>query len=196
MYPLINEDFEEGLIFIDNVVAGQEVPTIINISAGRHQIELRKQGRKSFREIVDFKAGETRRMTVGQSRIGKLLVSANVKNAEVSVNGTSRGPQPVEVKDFDEGDHQVEVRCAEPGDSPWRQKVRIECDQTTKVFAQFRQPSTEGIQTKDYEKTPATHETQRAIVYIIMEESSERTRGTRYFINGNEMDDALSEIGH
>jgi hypothetical protein len=126
-----------GQLLVDGAPAGT-VPGRAEVPAGRHVIEVKKQGWKDFRDTVDVQEGETRTLVVNleaELKKGALLVTADVAGAEVWVDGTRRDQAPTMITDLPEGDHTVEVR-KDPLPA-FRQVVRVIGNQQVKVEARF-----------------------------------------------------------
>src|SRR6185369_529649 len=124
-------------VVIDGVPRGT-VPNSFELSAGRHQLEVRKAGYKSFSDWIDLAEGERRTRDVTLERAeapaGTLLVTSDA-GGEVWVDGVKKDVAPAIITGIPAGEHVVEVR--KEGLSPWRQTVTIGAGQQTKVAAAF-----------------------------------------------------------
>ncbi len=127
-------------IVVDGTAVGA-VPNRIEVPAGTHTIEVKRPGYQDYRDTVPVQEGERRTMVVAlvpQIRPGSLLITADVPNAEVFVDGARRDSVPTLVADLPEGDHTVEVRKDGGANVAWKQVVHVTAGQQTKVFAQLQ----------------------------------------------------------
>jgi hypothetical protein len=126
-----------GDVLIDGVPRGT-IPNTFELSAGRHQIEVRKAGRKPFSDWVDLQEGELRTRDVSlesaEAPTGTLLVNSD-SGGDVYVDGQRKDAAPAIISGLPAGDHVVEVR--KDGFPPWRQTVTVAGGQQVKVAATF-----------------------------------------------------------
>jgi hypothetical protein len=126
-----------GEAFIDGVDRGT-VPNTFELVAGRHQVEVRKQGYKHFNDWIDLAEGERRTREISLERAelpsGTLLVTSDA-GGEVWVDGVRKDVAPAIITGIPAGDHVVEVR--KEGIAPWRQTVTIAAGQQSKMAAVF-----------------------------------------------------------
>lgn len=127
-------------VFIDGQNQGQ-VPALVQVTEGRHLVEIRKEGFVAFSQWVEVKEGD--RVTLNPvlkavevEKKGMILVEADVPEAEVYIDGNKHTDlTPTLLRDVVEGPHVIEVR-KEPA-MPWKQTVMVMADQTVKVSAQL-----------------------------------------------------------
>lgn len=124
-------------VFVDGADRGT-APNSFELPAGRHQVEVRKPGYKSFSDWFDLAEGERRTRDVSLERAeapsGTLLVTSD-QGGDVYVDGTRRDPAPAIIPGIPAGDHVVEVR--KDGLTPWRQTITVVAGQQAKVAATF-----------------------------------------------------------
>jgi hypothetical protein len=124
-------------VFIDGVDRGT-APNTFEMPAGRHQIELRKDGYKPFSDWLDLAEGERRTRDVSMVRAeaptGTLLVMSD-QGGDVYLDGTRKDVAPAIIPGVPSGDHVLEVR--KDGLPPWRQTVTVVAGQQMKVTATF-----------------------------------------------------------
>jgi PEGA domain len=122
-------------VFIDGVDRGT-APNTFEMPAGRHQIELRKDGYKPFSDWLDLAEGERRTRDVSMTRAeapsGTLLVMSD-QGGDVYLDGARKDVAPAIISGVPAGDHVVEVR--KDGQPPWRQTVTVVAGQQVKVSA-------------------------------------------------------------
>jgi hypothetical protein len=132
-----NTDSAGADALIDGVPRGT-IPNSFELTAGRHQIEVRKAGHKTLTDWVDLQEGERRTRDVTLERAeaptGTLLVNSDA-GGEVFVDGQRKDVAPAIVSNLPAGDHVVEVK--KDGFPPWRQTVTIAAGQQVKVAANF-----------------------------------------------------------
>jgi hypothetical protein len=124
-------------VFIDGAAKGT-IPNSFELPAGRHQVEVKKAGYKTFSDWFDLQEGERRTRDVALERAeaptGTLLVNSDA-GGEVYVDGQRKDVAPAIISGLSAGDHVVEVR--KEGLPPWRQTVTIPAGQQVKVAATF-----------------------------------------------------------
>jgi hypothetical protein len=132
-----NTDSAGADAVIDGVPRGT-IPNSFELSAGRHQIEVKKAGYKSFSDWVDLQEGERRTRDVSLERAeaptGTLLVNSDA-GGDVYVDGQRKDAAPAIINGLPAGDHVVEVK--KDGYPPWRQTVTVAAGQQVKVAASF-----------------------------------------------------------
>ncbi len=126
-------------VFIDGVDRGT-APNSFEMPAGRHQLELRKDGYKPFSDWLDLAEGERRTRDVSMMRAeapsGTLLVMSD-QGGDVYLDGARKDVAPAMMQ-VAAGDHVIEVR--KEGLPPWRQTVTVVAGQQAKVTATFGPP--------------------------------------------------------
>ena len=124
-------------VFIDGADRGT-APNSFELGAGRHQVEVRKPGYKSFSDWFDLAGGERRTRDVtlerAEATAGTLLVTSD-QGGDVYIDGARKDVAPAIIPGIAAGDHVVEVR--KDGLAPWRQTVTIVAGQQAKIAATF-----------------------------------------------------------
>jgi hypothetical protein len=132
-----NTDSAGAEVLIDGVPRGT-IPNSFELTAGRHQIEVRKAGHKPLSDWVDLQEGERRTrdvtLALAEAPTGTLLVNSDA-GGEVFVDGQRKDVAPAIISGLAAGDHVVEVK--KDGFPPWRQTVTIAAGQQVKVAANF-----------------------------------------------------------
>jgi hypothetical protein len=99
-------------VSVDGDARGK-APLVTKAKAGRHTVRLDQTGYEPFTQIVEIYDQQTTTvlpvLVVAAVARGKLVIDADVANAEVLVDGTSRGMAPV-VLEVPVGPHAIEVR--------------------------------------------------------------------------------------
>jgi hypothetical protein len=120
---------------VDGAAVGP-LPMTKDVSAGRHEVVVIREGFTPYREWVDVGEGERRTMviTLGKKAPdqGTLIVTADIDGAEVWVDGQKKDNAPTVIQ-LAVGPHVVEVK--KEGIAPWRQEVTIAAGQQQKVAA-------------------------------------------------------------
>jgi PEGA domain-containing protein len=131
-------------VFIDGVDRGT-APNAFELTAGRHQVEVRKPGFKPFSDWFDLAEGERRTRDVALERAeaptGTLLVTSD-SGGDVYLDGGRKDVAPAILTGIAAGDHVVEVR--KEGSAPWRQTVTVIAGQQVRVAATFGPPAGVG----------------------------------------------------
>ncbi|HEY2903312.1 MAG TPA: PEGA domain-containing protein [Polyangia bacterium] len=124
-----------GQAFVDGVMRGT-VPNVFDVVSGRHQLEIKKAGYKTFSDWVDLGEDERRTVELTLERTeqpgGALLVTSD-GGGDVWVDGVRKDVAPAMIPSLPAGEHVVEVR--KDGQPPWRQTVTVVAGQQAKVSA-------------------------------------------------------------
>jgi hypothetical protein len=122
---------------IDGMSKGT-VPNVFELPAGRHQVDVSKQGFKEWSQWFDLAEGEHHTHDVALARAeaptGALLVTSDA-GGDVYVDGVRKDVAPAIITGVPAGDHVIEVR--KDGVPPWRQNVTVPSGQQVKVSAVF-----------------------------------------------------------
>jgi len=122
---------------IDGIGKGT-MPNVFELPAGRHQVDVTKQGFKDFSQWFDLAEGEHHTHDVALARAeaptGALLVTSDA-GGDVYVDGVRKDVAPAIITGVPAGDHVIEVR--KDGVPPWRQNVTVPSGQQVKVSAVF-----------------------------------------------------------
>ena len=122
---------------IDGMPRGT-IPQVIDLPAGRHQVDVSKAGFKDWTQWFDLAEGEHHTHDVGLARAeapaGALLVTSDA-GGDVYVDGVRKDVAPAIITGVSAGDHVIEVR--KDGVPPWRQNVTVLSGQQVKVSAIF-----------------------------------------------------------
>lgn len=106
------------------------VPGRVEVAPGRRLIEVEQDGYLTFGQWVEVAAGASATLNVRlderPSDVGSILVITDVANAEVTVDGESRGQTPRLVEGLTPGEHRVVV--AAPNGARVEQTVAVRAD--------------------------------------------------------------------
>lgn len=128
-------------VILDGQPQGQ-APVTLTTTAGRHLVEIKKDGFDPFQQWVEAKENGTVSMTpvlkeVPRPKFGQVFVDADVDGADVYIDGNKHPDKtPTVIKQVVEGLHVIEVR-KEPA-VPWKQTVQVVADQDVKVKAELK----------------------------------------------------------
>jgi hypothetical protein len=128
-------------VFLDGQAQGA-APVVITTTAGRHLLELKKEGFEPFSSWQEVKAGEKATVTpvlkpIAKAKTGTVVVEADVADAQVLLDGNPvQGTTPVVITEVIEGLHVIEVR-KEPA-LPWKQTVQVTAGAQAKIRAELK----------------------------------------------------------
>ena len=128
-------------VFLDGQAQGS-APVLITTTAGRHLLELKKEGYDAFSSWQEVKVNEKVTVTPvlkpnAKPKTGTVVVEADVPDAEVLLDGNKvQGTTPVVITDVVEGLHVIEVR-KEPA-LPWKQTVQVTAGVQAKIRAELK----------------------------------------------------------
>lgn len=142
----IRSDADPNVIGAAVTVDGQpsgvvQGPLVIQTTAGRHLVEIKKEGFQPLSQWVDLTTNPSLILTpalvaIAKPKYGTIVVEADVPDAEVYIDG-NRHPDntPAIITNVIEGVHVVEVKKAPA--PPWRNTVTVEATKQTKVRAEI-----------------------------------------------------------
>ena len=128
-------------VYLDGQSQGS-APVLLTTTAGRHLVELKREGFQNFQTWVEVKDNEKASITpvlsaVAKPKLGTVVVEADVPDAEVYLDGNKQnGTTPMVLTDVVEGLHVVEVR-KDPA-VPWKQTVQVLAGQQAKVRGELK----------------------------------------------------------
>lgn len=128
-------------LYVDGELKGQ-IPMIVTVDPGRHQVEIRKDGFETLTQWIT--ATENDKITlspalkeIAKAKYGTVVVEADVPDAEVYIDGNKHPDKtPAVISNVIEGVHVIEVR-KDPS-APWKQTVSVKASEQTKVRAELR----------------------------------------------------------
>ena len=112
---------------------------VLTTTAGRHLVEIKKDGFDDLQQWVDVKLNQKVEMApmlkeVAKAQVGTIVVEADVPAAEVWLDGNKLPDKtPTVIPNVVAGLHVVEVR--KPPAIPWKQTVQVVAGQQLKVSA-------------------------------------------------------------
>lgn len=114
-------------VTIDGQVAGNVPVTIAKVKSGRHLVEIQKPGFDPFQQWIEVQDGQTTRLMPVLRKVvpgkARLVIDADVRGAEVFVNGERKGTTPMALDGLPLGTYTVEVK--QPGAKAWSQQVTL-----------------------------------------------------------------------
>jgi hypothetical protein len=135
-------------VFLDGQPQGQ-APMILSTTEGRHQVRLQKDGFEPLETWVDCKNNQTSTFAptikeIAKPKFGDVIVDADVKDAEVYIDGNKHPDNtPAVIRNVIEGLHVIEVRKAPA--LPWKQTIEVKAGQQTKVTADLNASLNGGV---------------------------------------------------
>ncbi len=124
-------------IKIDGEIKGT-LPASITLPPGKYQILIEKEGYNSFTDMLTIEEKSTRTMMINLVKIeepkGRLLVTADMDNADVEIDKESKGRTPV-LLEMKPGNYLVVVKYQE---YKYQQIVEIKANETAKVLATLK----------------------------------------------------------
>jgi PEGA domain-containing protein len=117
-----NDAANGAQLFVDGAPVGV-VPARVEVPAGKHRVEVKKQGYNDWADTADVNEGDQRQMVIDLQQAvkkGALLVTSDQPGADVFLDGVRKDSTPALISDIPEGQHSLEVK---KGDLSWKQKV-------------------------------------------------------------------------
>jgi hypothetical protein len=131
-----NDSANGAQLFVDGAPVGT-VPARVEVPAGKHRIEVKKQGFVDWADTADVREGDQRQMAIDLQQAqkkGALLVTSDQPGADVYLDGVRKDSTPALLSDIPEGQHSLEVK---KGEMTWKQIVTVVGNQQQKVMAQL-----------------------------------------------------------
>jgi hypothetical protein len=135
-------------VWLDGEMKGQ-APITLTVTAGRHQLVLKKEGFESYETWLTANENQTSTLLpqmkeVAKPKFGTIVVEADVPDAEVFIDGNKHPDNtPALISNVIEGLHVIEVR--KPPSLPWKQTVQVTADKSTKVRADLQASMHGGV---------------------------------------------------
>jgi len=124
-------------IKIDGQAKGT-LPASITLPPGKYQVSVEKDGYNSFTDMLTIEEKSTRTMMINLVKIeepkGRLLVTADMDNADVEIDKDSKGRTPV-LLELKPGNYLVVVKYQE---YKYQQIVEVKANETAKVLATLK----------------------------------------------------------
>ncbi len=124
-------------IKVDGEVKGT-IPAAITLPPGKYAIAIEKEGFHSFTDMVTIEEKSTRTMMINLVKIeepkGRVLVTADMDNAEVEIDKESKGRTPV-LLELKPGNYLVVVKYQE---YKYQQIIEVKANETAKVLATLK----------------------------------------------------------
>ena len=141
---LVDADVRGATVSIDGRKLDDTAPVLIDdLDEGAHVVEVSKPPAVPWKQTVYVKAGQRGKIlaelsaAVQQAEGGNIRVIVNVPDAEVWVDGESKGKQPVDVAGLRPGTHLVEARAE--GYDPKEESVTVNAGSATIVKLNLEQ---------------------------------------------------------
>jgi hypothetical protein len=135
---LVDADVRGATVSVDGKKMDEPAPVLVEgLDEGPHVVEVAKPPAVPWKQTVYVKAGERARVTaelsaaVQQAEGGNVRVIVNVAEADVWVDGVSKGKQPVDIQGLAPGLHIIEARAQ--GYDPKEERVTVNAGSATIV---------------------------------------------------------------
>lgn len=171
--PASDPNLIDAELFVDGASQGLiKGPVTINTTPTRHQVEIKKKDFVTFTQWVDLSQSPNLALTpilkAATLPPGSILVDADVKDAEVYINGNKHADTtPTTITNLAPGTYVIEVKKS--GGS-WKQSVTVTSNQQAKITA--------AVASQTY-----------GVVRVLSD-----TPGSRVFIDGADMGPAPVDI--
>jgi hypothetical protein len=135
-------------VVLDGQPQGQ-APMVITTTAGRHQVQLKKDGFEEYSTWLETKENQVQTFAptlkeIAKPKYGIVVVDADVTDAEVYIDGNKHpDTTPAVINNVIEGIHVIEVR--KPPGLPWKQTVEVKAGVQTKVRADIAAQMNNGV---------------------------------------------------
>jgi len=123
-------------VYLDGRLQGR-TPLSLSVNPGRHEVELRLPGYRSYRVTVNPKPGDRVQIfaqLVAEVQEGTLVVDSSPSGAEVYVDGRLQGRTPLRMS-LEAGRH--EVRVVAPGYGEYRAQVEVRPGESVRLTVEL-----------------------------------------------------------
>ncbi len=134
-FVAVKGDADPNVVGVAVTIDGQpqgNVPVTIKAAVGRHLVEISKPGFDQFQQWVDVYDGQTQQLLPVLRPIvaakGRLVIDADIKQAEVFINGERKGTTPLALDDLPLGTYTILVKAT--GAKDWQQKITLAAGST------------------------------------------------------------------
>lgn len=135
-------------ITVDGQPVGQ-VPMTVTTTAGRHLVQITKEGFEKFEQWVDAQPNNTFTLApqlkeIAKPKYGTVVVEADVKDAEIYIDGNKHpDTTPAVINNVIEGIHVIVVKHAPSPD--FKATIQVVAQQTVKVRAELEGGMVGGV---------------------------------------------------
>ncbi len=135
-------------ISMDGQPVGQ-IPMTITTTAGRHLVQIAKDGFEKYEQWVDAQANNTFTLApqlkeIAKPKYGTVVVEADVKDAEIYIDGNKHpDTTPAVINNVIEGIHVIVVKKAPSPD--FKATIQVVAQQTVKVRAELEGGMVNGV---------------------------------------------------
>jgi len=135
-------------ISVDGQPVGQ-VPMTVATTAGRHLVEITKEGFEKFQQWVDAQPNNTFTIApqlkeIAKPKYGTVVVEADVKDGEIYIDGNKHpDTTPAVINNVIEGIHVIVVKKAPSPD--FKATIQVVANQTVKVRAELEGGMVGGV---------------------------------------------------
>ncbi len=114
---VVDADVQDAEVYIDGNKNPDNTPTVIqNVVEGIHVIEVRKPPGLPWKQTVEVKANEQKKVhaelqSLMNGGVGVIRVMSDTTGARAFIDGTDMGPVPIDIKDVKAGPHVIQVKA-------------------------------------------------------------------------------------
>jgi len=133
---LVDADVPAAWVSVDGKRLDDTTPAIVDaLDAGPHVVEVGKDAGQTWKQTITVKAGARTKVAAELRGLagGVVRVLANVEDAEIFIDGTSRGKAPLEVASLAPGTHIFEAKAKGFADKDLSVKVDPGQQQVVKI---------------------------------------------------------------
>ncbi|MBC8552844.1 MAG: PEGA domain-containing protein, partial [Candidatus Brocadiales bacterium] len=134
----VNSQPANATIVIDGSEVGNSPTDINDLKPGKHLVEVKMDGYKTWSESVEISADKENKITAElQILVGSLNVNSQPTNATIIIDGNEVGNTPTNVSDLKPGKYLVEVKMDRYKN--WSESVEINAGKANHITAMLQQ---------------------------------------------------------
>lgn len=129
----VDSDVPGALVTVDGKEKGN-TPLAVALALGKHSVVVSKTGYRSYETQLDYDPAKTQGVQATLTPLpANLVVTADIPDSEVLMDGRSLGKTPLLVSDLAVGHHQLVVQA--PGYAPFMRDIALKSQQTLNIRA-------------------------------------------------------------
>ena len=121
---MIDSEPANATIYLDGEEIGTTPDTLMSVTPGTHEIEVKMDGYEVWRKRVNVKADKNKALTaVLRITTGAIKINSEPTNATIYLDGKEVGTTPDTIRSIAQGTHEIEVHME--GYEKWKRSVKV-----------------------------------------------------------------------
>ena len=121
---MIDSEPANATIYLDGEKVGKTPDTLMSVTLGTHEIEVKMDGYEVWSKSVNVNADKNKALTaVLRTTTGAIKINSEPTNATIYLDGKEVGTTPDTIRSIDQGTHEIEVHME--GYEKWKRSVKV-----------------------------------------------------------------------